>query len=970
MKKQFSLFTTTLLLAIVSTTANAQKIQLSTVREQNSNKRPVPNAQVIFTDAVPATSDQSGNLRLVFQGRKAGDWVFLTEVQKAGYELVNNKEIEQLKLSGEEQLGADIVLAKAGVVDAAKKDYYDISDKSLLAGFEREKAKIRKELQEARLTAQQFEEQKKLLQEQYDNQKKELDVLAEKFARINFDDVDSLYRQALELFKDGKIDSAIEMLENADPFKLIEQIIGQEAQDADDQKKLDARKLATAKTKQKIIAQVRLLADMYGVKFNPAKAEALFDGLVRLDSTDLEILQDAADFYRENHRYEKALRVLPLVIAHPQAEDWQKANAHGHIGDMYFSVGRLELALQAYLTCQEVYTKMLHTDPNNSFFYNNLAISYSKLGNTHTSLGNLDKALIFFEERSRLSKELCEVYPQDVDFKDNLSVSYQNIGETHSSLGDLDKALIFFEKNFDLSKELYLTYPQNMDFKNGLAISYSSLGATHSSLGNLDKALSFFEESSRLSKELYLAYPQNMDFKNGLVFSYSKLGETHSSLGDLSKALTFFEESSRLSIELYIDFPQNVEFKNDLAMSYRKLGMTHTYIGNLDNALTFFEKGSLLSKELYDAFPQNVDFKNGLAISYSKIGETHLSLSDLHKALTFFEERSRLSKELYNAFPQNVDFKNGLAISCQFLGNTHTSLGNLDAALRHYEQYNQLSKELYSTFAQNVEFKYGLAVSYGKLGEINTSLGNLDKAFICFEVMSHLFEELHASYLQNVDFKNGLAVSYFRLGAFSQNQLQDITKAWDFFWQAETLCSELVREAPMNAQFQRFLDQVRAELAELYEDNPVFFLKDLIEKESDTLTQYQLHSILCDTLRQRVKIDPQQNPALAEALNNRAWVGFFLKKFEEVESDVREGMALDPDNKYLPSNLAPALLFQGKKDAALAEYKKWMDKPFNEDDPTYREVFLDDLKTFEKAGIIPAARMKDVAAVRKLLLDK
>ncbi|MFN0216669.1 MAG: tetratricopeptide repeat protein [Saprospiraceae bacterium] len=71
-----------------------------------------------------------------------------------------------------------------------------------------------------------------------------------------------------------------------------------------------------------------------------------------------------------------------------------------------------------------------------------------------------------------------------------------------------------------------------------------------------------------------------------------------------------------------------------------------------------------------------------------------------------------------------------------------------------------------------------------------------------------------------------------------------------------------------------------------------------------------------------------------------------------IEADVREGMALDPENKYLPSNLAPALLFQGKKDAALAEYKKWMDKPFGvQDYPTYREAFLDDLNTFEKAGI-------------------
>ena len=126
-------------------------------------------------------------------------------------------------------------------------------------------------------------------------------------------------------------------------------MIGQEKQDADDQAKLDARKQATAKSKESVIAQLRLLADMYSLKFNPAKAEALFDGLLRLDSTDLSILQDAADFYRENHRYDKALRVLPLIIAHPQAEDWQKANAHDDIGEMHTATGQLEPAMRAYL---------------------------------------------------------------------------------------------------------------------------------------------------------------------------------------------------------------------------------------------------------------------------------------------------------------------------------------------------------------------------------------------------------------------------------------------------------------------------------------------------------------------------------------------------------------------------------------------------------------------------------------------
>ena len=160
---------------------------------------------------------------------------------------------------------------------------------------------------------------------------------------------------------------------------------------------------------------------MYSLKFNPAKAEALFDGLLRLDSTDLSILQDAADFYRENHRYEKALCVLPLVIAHPQVENWQKANAHADIGEMYTATGQLEPAMQAYLVCQKAYADMLQANPNRFFYKNGLAVSYSQLGWFFQSKKNdKEKARNYYLQCQALGQEIAKDYPSFVDFKDRL----------------------------------------------------------------------------------------------------------------------------------------------------------------------------------------------------------------------------------------------------------------------------------------------------------------------------------------------------------------------------------------------------------------------------------------------------------------------------------------------------------------------------------------------------------------------
>ena len=526
MKKQLFLA----LFALTTGSLFAQdKIQWSQVREQNSKKRPIPDAQVVFSNAKPAASDQAGKLRLVFTDKKAGQSVSLNDLVKAGYELVNDKEVEQVKLSDTDQLGVDIILAPTGVVDAAKKSYYDISDKSLKTGFEREKTKLRQERDAARLSEQQFEEQLTQLREQYDHQKKELDALAEKFARVNFDDVTPVYREALELFKAGKINEAIAKLEGADPAKRTAQII-QEGKDIEsDEKKLAARKATLAKEKQQQIQLLRLLADMYSLKFDPAKADTLYDQLLRLDSTDLEILQDAANFYRENHRYEKALRTYPMLIAHPQAEDWQIANAHGNMGEMHTATGNLTAALYAYTESFKAYEKLQRGSPANDFYQQNLAVSYSKLGSTHTSLGNLDKALKYYEERSRLGKELFEAYPNNVEFKNGLAISYEKLGSTHTSLGNLDKALKYYEDETTLFKELFEAYPNNVSFKNGLAISYAKLGVfSLEKLKDKTKARGYFQKAEKLWVELVRDAPQ--------VAQYQRfLGQVRRDLEDLEK---------------------------------------------------------------------------------------------------------------------------------------------------------------------------------------------------------------------------------------------------------------------------------------------------------------------------------------------------------------------------------------------------------------------------------------------------
>ena len=375
-----------LLFLVLVSISNAQVTQNGQVRELNSNKKPIKGAQILFTDASSEISDQAGNFSLKFQDKKPGDLIFMERIYKQGYELVNKKDFEITKISNTNRLGVDVILAITGTVDAAKKVYYDVSDAALLASFKREKRNLKNQVQKAQLSQQKYIDSLTVLQEAYQRQQASLDALAERFARVNFDDVESYYEEALTLFKAGKIDQAISVLESANPFQRTEQILKEEKRIVEAQVELDSQRVALKREKKKQIETVHLLADMYRLKFDPVKAEAQYDQLIRLDSTDIEIICDAADFYRENHRYNKALRLYLNIIYHPEADVWQTRNAYLYLGDLYTNTGDLQKALKVFKQSWLSYDTLAKVSNNNISYKLRKIISYFTFVTFVTSL--------------------------------------------------------------------------------------------------------------------------------------------------------------------------------------------------------------------------------------------------------------------------------------------------------------------------------------------------------------------------------------------------------------------------------------------------------------------------------------------------------------------------------------------------------------------------------------------------------
>ena len=372
-------------------------------------RRFVESVSIKAPKATPTQSDANGKFKVIFSDLPLGGEVHL-QAEKAGMELVNEPDLEKVVIvTRTPDKPLHVVMCKAGTLAENKMRYYNIATEYAEAKYKERLAILNKDNAESKALIQQLEKELNLeirgkneamaqLEKQALAEKQRAEELAKRYVRLNLDDVDTLYQAAFRLFEQKKIDQALKLMEKADLLHRADLIIGEDHRIADRQKELDEAKQSNQQNKTETIQLLSLAAELYTLDYQYEQATNCYDKLLQLDSTRIDILRAAAEFYHSRNLYDKALPLYPNIIQHPQAETWQKANAYGNAGELYQAIGKFTQADTCYVQLANHYTQLFAKDTSNTFYKANLATSYSKLGDLHQAQGNYDKALLFFEK--------------------------------------------------------------------------------------------------------------------------------------------------------------------------------------------------------------------------------------------------------------------------------------------------------------------------------------------------------------------------------------------------------------------------------------------------------------------------------------------------------------------------------------------------------------------------------------------
>lgn len=219
--KRFVL-TVSLLMAVVSVSI-AQMCQKGLVALINSKNTPLAGVELVVTGASPAVSDANGYFELQLKNDAEGKMIQFERIHKRGYELVNLKDIETWVVSTERTY--KIVMCQKGYLAESRMKFYNMGDDIYRKRYEGTISELNRLIKENRITEEQYQIRLEQAGEEYKKSKEQLDYYADKFSRMNRDELRGIDSIAILRFDSGDVNGAISVYEKADMLeKLINNV--------------------------------------------------------------------------------------------------------------------------------------------------------------------------------------------------------------------------------------------------------------------------------------------------------------------------------------------------------------------------------------------------------------------------------------------------------------------------------------------------------------------------------------------------------------------------------------------------------------------------------------------------------------------------------------------------------------------------------------------------------------------------
>ena len=666
--------------AIGNVYAYEQKGYVKTIGRPGKKGQRIANVSIYPKEGQgnSTNSDVNGNFSLPIKSKS----FYINKITKTGYEPADADLLSTQFVCSANPL--IILLANSAELREERNKVSRALYEELEQKFKKQQEKLDKLLNEKKISEEEYREELNLLHSKYDKNDALVREMAEKYSKLDFDQLNYFDQKVSELIMNGN-------LIEADSILRTKGDINQR------RKELDALNAANDEVrnnleKSEAVAKVQTdeLATDYFHHFEICKLSLEFDSATYYikeraslyNSTNIDFLSDAGDFLREyvcdydqaQEYFEKALKQAKLQFGENSIET---AKIYNKFATVKRCQDKYDEAIDYYNKAVNIYTLISsNEDLNLANCYNNMSIVYLEIG-------KFDEALKYGEKALEIKKSIVNENSKE------LAIAYNTIGNIYLEQNEFPKALEYINNAIKIGLSALGT--DNIT----IAGYYYNVALIYNLLEKYNESI----EYALKAKEIFIS--KNGEGHPNVAMIYSIIANNYSEQGKFDEALELHFKALNIRLSKFGNNSTNV------ASSYINIGNLYTDLKRYDEAIDMLKNALNIYEFIYGNTHPYV------ASSYYNIANCYNEMQDFENAINYHNKALDIRLEYYS------DNHNNIANSYNAIGFVYASSQNFEKAIENYLkaiQYSENSPNIINYY-NNIASAYEKQENFEKAAE-------------------------------------------------------------------------------------------------------------------------------------------------------------------------------------------------------------------------------------------------------------
>ena len=554
----------------------------------------------------------------------------------------------------------------------------------------------------------------------------------------------------------------------------------------------------------------------------------------------------------------------------------------------------------------------------------------------YITLGDLSCNLQDFSDSENILKtalEICCRQSKDnPDLEPGLLFIYKSLGQLYQKMHRLGESEAMYKSELEVYERLSKNNPKVYD--GNLADLYDDLGVLYYDLHRFSDSEAMYKSALEIRKRLAVDNPKV--YEPGLATSYNNLGNLYYDTKRFNDSEIMEKSSLEILEHLSKDNPD--VYESDIATCYDKLGSIYSKMQRFTDSETMYKLALEIRKRLSKNNPKVYD--GNLAASYNNLGVLYCTIQRYTDSEAMYKLALGMRNQLATDNPKA--YEEDLACSYNNLGLLYRKILRFSDSETMYklalEIIERLSKDNPKDYEDDL---IGYYTNLGNLYSATERFGDSEKIFLsCLDIYSKMYEKNPQSYGKK------MANLYYNIGTIRTKNRKNIMAINAFENSLKLIKKNAIREKEDSALYAVNLQ----ELIKLY------------NSEKNYEAAYNYNAELLKILKSDYLVNPEKfKNAYTVFLSSQSFYANLLGKFKEGETYCLEALQVDSTKHIAYTNLAAALLFQGKIEEAEKIYRQYKSE--------FKDGFLGDFAEYERLQVIPKEYMADVERIKAMLQE-